>query len=143
MRTEPSDFSADPRHLFAAYLRFYRETAVEKVWALSGDDQRGSRLPSGWTPLELLRHLAYMERRWLVWGFEGEEVDDPWGEDRDGRWYVPDEVGLDQIAGMLRETGARVDAILASHRLQEVAPPGPRFEDGPASLSWICFHVLQ
>jgi hypothetical protein len=34
--------------------------------------------------------------------------------------------------------------VLASHALDEQAPPGPRFEHGdPATLAWICFHVLQ
>jgi hypothetical protein len=145
--TEPQATTADPAALFADFLCFFREKAVEKVAALPVAEQRSSRLPSGWTPLELLRHLAYMEQRWLVWGFLGEDVDEPWG-DRSGdpdddRWFVPDDVGLDDVAAMLRATGARVDEVLASHALDEVAPPGPRFEGDPAPLSWICFHVLQ
>ena len=44
---------------------------------------RSSRLPSGWTPLELVKHLRYVELRWLEWGFEGRDVGDPWG-DREG-----------------------------------------------------------
>lgn len=147
MREEPAATSADPRALFAAYLRYYRETAIEKVGALSDDDQRGSRIPSGWTPLELLRHLAFMERRWMVWGFLGEHVEEPWGDHTgdpaDDRWFVPDGVGLEDVAAMLRETGARVDEILDAHPLDEIAPPGPRFDGDPAPLSWICFHVLQ
>jgi uncharacterized damage-inducible protein DinB len=146
-REEPSPTTADPGALFAAYLRFYRETAIEKVGALTDDDRRTSRLPSGWTPLEMLRHLAYMERRWMLWGFLGEDVDDPWGDHAgdpaDDRWVVPDDIDLRAVAAMVRATGARVDAILADHPLDEVAPPGPRFDGEPASLSWICFHVLQ
>jgi uncharacterized damage-inducible protein DinB len=146
-REEPSSTTADPAALFAAYLRFYRETAIEKVAALGDEDRRTSRLPSGWTPLELLRHLAYMERRWMVWGFLGEDLDDPWGDHTgdpaDDRWHVPGGIDLDAVAAMVRETGARVDAILADQPLDAVAPPGPRFEGEPASLSWICFHVLQ
>jgi hypothetical protein len=142
-RAEPEATTADPRALFAAYLRFYREAAIEKVAALPVPEQRTSRLPSGWTPLELLRHLAFMERRWFVWGFLGEDVVEPWGDDRDGRWFVPDDVGVDALAATVREIGARVDAVLSSRSLDEVAPPGPRFEGEPAPLAWICFHVLQ
>jgi hypothetical protein len=146
-REEPRPDTADPAALFAGYLRFYRETAIAKVAALPVAEQRSSRLPTGWTPLELLRHLAYMERRWLVWGFLGEDVDEPWG-DRTGepegdRWWVPDHVGLDEVGAMLREVGATVDGLLARHALDEVAPPGPRFDGDPAPLAWICFHVLQ
>jgi hypothetical protein len=57
---------------------------VAATWLL-----RASRVPSAWTPLELLQHLALMERRWFVWGFLGEPVDDPWadsGGDAEGRW---------------------------------------------------------
>jgi len=146
-RDEPRADTADPATLFASYLRFYRETAIAKVAALPVPEQRSSRVPTDWSPLELLRHLAYMERRWLVWGFLGEDVDDPWGDHRgdpaDDQWYVPDDVGLEEIVSMLRETGARVDDILSSHPLDDVAPPGPRFDDEPAPLAWICFHVLQ
>ena len=37
-------------------------------------------MPSGWTPLELLSHVLHMEQRWFVWGFLGEQVDEPWGD---------------------------------------------------------------
>ena len=140
---EPSPTTGDAAELFAGYLRFYREKAVEKVASLSREEQRSSRLPSGWSPLELLYHLAHMERRWFVWGFLGEDVDEPWGDGAD-RWQVPEDVDLAAITHMLSEIGEVVDAILAGHDLAEVSPPGPRFGDGPpAPLSWICFHVLQ
>ena len=32
---------------------------------LPSGELRRSRLPSGWTPLELLKHLTYVEMRWL------------------------------------------------------------------------------
>src|SRR4051794_35217156 len=91
---EPQGGTADPAVLLARYLDFYRETVLAKLRALPPEELRTSRLPSGWTPIELLSHLAHMERRWFVWGFLGEQVADPWGEDRDGRWYVGDEVDL-------------------------------------------------
>lgn len=140
---EPRRHTGDAGTLFALYLGWYRETAVRKVAALEERDRRASRLPSGWTPLEMLTHLAHMERRWFVWGFLGEEVADPWGDDRDGRWHVPDDVTLDDLAAMLREVGERTSAILATSPLDRQAPPGPRFESEPATLGWICFHVLQ
>ena len=43
---------------------------------------RTSLLPSGWTPIELIKHLRYVERRWLEWGFEGRDVADPWGDEQ-------------------------------------------------------------
>ena len=146
-RQEPEPTTADPAALFAAYLSFYRETAIEKVATLPPEQQRTSRLPSGWTPLELLQHLAYMERRWFGWHFLGEDVDRPWGDRRDGSleeaWHVRDDVDVDDIAAMLRDRGAQTDELLASHALDEMGRPGPGYPQPAAPLGWICFHVLQ
>jgi len=140
---EPRGDVADPGALFARYLDFYRETLLRKAGSLPDAEQRVSRVPSGWSPLELLCHAYFMERRWFVWGFLGEDVDDVWGDGAD-RWRVPDDVTLADLAGRLHALGVRVSGLLAEHRLEEIAPPGPRFEDGqPATLAWICFHVLQ
>lgn len=147
MRTfpEPANDLDDPASLFCRYLDFYRETVIEKVRALSPTERRSTRLPSGWAPLELLQHLAYMERRWIVWGFLGEDVSDPWGDhDATDRWHVDKRIDLAVVATMLRDTGRHTAEVLARRDLAEVAPPGPRFGDGPpATLAWICFHVLQ
>ena len=141
---EPRGTTADPAALFARYLDFYRETVIRKAASLGEGDLRTSRLPSGWTPLELLVHLWHMERRWVVWGFLGEHVPDPWGDDVDGRWHAPDWLTAEQDAADLRTIGMRTSEVLAAHRLEEQAPPGPRFgDDEPATLAWICFHVLQ
>jgi hypothetical protein len=51
---------------------------VAKVLTLPHDELRGSRLPSGCSLLELLKHLRYVELRWLEWGFQGRDVGDPW-----------------------------------------------------------------
>ena len=105
--------------------------------------QRTSSLPSGWTPLELLNHLAHMERRWFVWGFLAEQVDDPLGDEVDGRWAVSADTDVTEVVTLLRTTGERTREVLASHALDEVAAVGGRFEQDPPTLSWICFHVLQ
>jgi hypothetical protein len=142
-RTEPEPTTADPGTLFSAYLHWYRETAIAKVTALDDAAQRTSLVPTGWTPLELLVHLSFMEQRWFVWGFLGEQVAEPWGEDRDGRWHVPETVRTEDVVRRLRSVGDRTREVLARHRLDEVAALGGRFTEDPPTLSWICFHVLQ
>jgi hypothetical protein len=74
--------------LFLQYLDYYRETVADRVSGLPQSELRSTRLPSGWTPMELVKHLAHMERRWLVWGFLGEQVPNPWGDRRQDRWHV-------------------------------------------------------
>jgi len=38
--------------------------------------------------MALLKHLTQVELRWLVWGFEGSDVPEPWADTQDGRWHV-------------------------------------------------------
>ena len=141
---EPTGETADAAALFARYLDFYRETVLRKLATLPPAELRASRLPSGWTPVELLTHLAHMERRWIVWGFLGEDVGDPWGDQRDDRWHVPQDRLFADLVAMLREVGRRTTAVLESRSLEERGEPGGRFdEDEPPTLAWICFHVLQ
>lgn len=140
---EPAADTADPADLFARYLDYYRQTAIDKVCALSQEEQRASRVPTGWSPLELLNHLAYMERRWFVWGFLGEEVDAPWGDAQEHRWHVPESTSADDVVATLEATGERTGQILSTHAQEEKGSPGGRFGDQAPTLSWICFHVLQ
>jgi hypothetical protein len=88
-----------------------------------------------------------MERRWFVWGFLGEQVDDPWGDsggEPDNPWQVAPGLGLDDVAGLLETGAVRTRDILVSREPQAVAATGGRFADAdPPDLRWICFHVLQ
>lgn len=134
--------------LFCAYFDFYRATVEQKLRSLAPEQLREARLPSGWTPLELLQHLVYMERRWFVWAFLGEQVADPFGDRADGTtatpWRVDDARTLDALLERLHAGGRRTREIVAGASLTDVAPRGPRFTDmPPQTLEWICFHVLQ
>ena len=147
MRGEPRPGLGGEAEHHASYLAFYRQTCIEKCRSLPEAELRSSRLPSGWTPIELLQHLAFMERRWFVWGFLGEQVSDPWGDtggDPDGRWTVDADRTLADVVALLREQAARTSAVLAGTALDAVASTHGRFRGAePPDLRWICFHVLQ
>jgi uncharacterized damage-inducible protein DinB len=149
---EPEQIAGGEADHVAAYLRFYRETVVAKCRTLPDAELRRPRLPSGWTPLELLQHLAYMERRWFQWGFLGEPVDAPWGDnagaERDAGWQVTPETSLDDVVALLDRVAVRTEEVLATSALEDAAATGGRFRAGPGmpavpTLRWICFHVLQ
>ena len=102
---EPAKTGSAGAARWSDYLDWVRGELVRGVLGLTEDQQRTARVPSGWTPLELLNHVLHMEQRWFVWGFLGEPVDAPWGDwdvdepwrdDADGRWALgavhPDEV---------------------------------------------------
>lgn len=142
---EPPRDLNDPAELFAAYLTYYRTAAFRKLNGLTDAELRTSRLPSGWTPLELLKHLAYMERRWLRWGFAGEQVDAPWGDHGSAdRWTVAPNETVDGIKAMMLAQAEHTEQIIASARLDQLGEVGGRFdENNRATLAWILFHVLQ
>ncbi|WP_067974598.1 DinB family protein [Nocardiopsis trehalosi] len=144
---EPPITLSAPRELLNAYLDHYRAVVLRKLDGMAEADLRTSRLPSGWTPLELVRHLAYVERRWFQWGFAAEPVPEPWGDSAPGteRWHVPDDASVGSVLDFYRAQCARSREVAAAADLGDRARVGGRFatpEDAP-TLGWICFHVLQ
>jgi uncharacterized damage-inducible protein DinB len=148
---EPPKHGAPGAARWAAYLDWVREDLAAAVLRLDEEERRTSRLPSGWTPIELLSHVLHMEQRWFVWGFLGEHVDDPWGDwtvdepwdqDADGRWAVAEGTTAEELVERLRATGERTTSVLRDVPLDATASPGGRFADDPPTLEWICFHVL-
>ena len=130
--------------VFLGYLDYFRSVLVSKLDGLPDRELRSSRLPSGWTPIELLKHLTYVELRWLEWGFEGRNVVEPWGDNQDDRWYVAPSETLEDLVTALHAQAARSRAVVEAHDLSEVGQPGDRWDgDDPATLERILFHLLQ
>ena len=135
---EPSETLTEPRELLLGYLDWYRGAVLRKLDGLPEEELRRSRLPSGWTPLALLKHLAGVERRWFRWGFAGERIGDPEVE------RGPDET-VDEVKALFLAECASSRRIVATAGLQDPPRPGTAFnpsEPHPA-LVWILFHVLQ
>lgn len=143
---EPDGSLGDPGRLLIGYLQTYRGALLRKLSGLDDHQLRSSVLPSGWTPLGLLKHLAYVERRWFGWGFLGLDLPDPWG-DHDpqdhARWLVGPEETLEGLQSFLSEQAAVTEQVLADHPLDRLAATGGRFTENPPTLGWIGFHVLQ
>src|ERR1700733_15154247 len=130
--------------VFLGYLDYFRSQLISKLEGLPGGELRRSRLPSGWTPLELVRHLTFVEMRWLEWGFEGQQVEDPWGDNREGKWFVEENETRHDLLGLLRAQGFRTRKIIRANELEAIGKPGPRWDGGdPATLERILFHLFQ
>ena len=141
---EPTTPASSRAAVFLGYLDYFRSRLVSKLQALPRGELRASRLPSGWTPIELIRHLAFVELRWLEWGFAGLEVDDPWADSRDGRWHVAAGQELEALVAALAAQAARTRAIVESHDLADIGQPGDRWDGAdPPALERILFHLLQ
>ncbi len=60
---EPTEPAAASAEVFLRYLDYFRDKLIDKIEALPAAELRHSRLRSGWTPLELLQHLTFVEQR--------------------------------------------------------------------------------
>jgi uncharacterized damage-inducible protein DinB len=144
---EPTVTHESRADVLAGYIDYFRSRCIEKIAGLPPDELRRSRLPSGWTPIELLKHLTYDELRWLEWRFEGRAVGNPWGDNRDGpdgHWYVAEEETLDELTAALQAQGARSRAIIETNDLERTGAPGPGWEvPVPPTLERVVLHLIQ
>ena len=145
MTSEPSLDISDVKELLLGQLTYYRATLLDKLSGLSGSELRRSALPSGWTPLQLLKHLGYVERRWMRWGFAAEPVPDPWGDNdpTTRSWALADDDTLGSLTSFLAEQAARVEALAREADLTERGRLGGRFETESPTLGWILLHLVQ
>jgi hypothetical protein len=140
----PTVPAAERAEVFLRYLDYFREAVVAKTMTLPEDEARRSRLPSGWSPLELVKHLRYVELRWIEWGIQGRDVGDPWGDRRADRWYVGPEETRAVLVAALREQGEHTRQVVRATDLAAIGAPGPRWDGAdPASLERVLFHLLQ
>jgi uncharacterized damage-inducible protein DinB len=135
----------DVRGLLLDYLDFFRGVVAGKLDGLGADQITGSVVPSGWTPSGLVHHLVNVERRWLVWGFLGEQVEDPWHDSGESGGWVTLDLSVEELREMLDEAAVRTRAIVESHALSEQAQLTGRFRDEESApqLQWILLHLLQ
>lgn len=123
-------------------LRAQREHVLGVLEGLSEESLRRPVLPSGWTCLGLVRHLALdVERFWFRAVVAGEAVDLETG---DGAWQVAPDVPAAAVFDLYRDEAERADAVLAATPL-DVAPAWwPDFFGGwgPRPLRKTVLHVI-
>jgi len=141
---DPTRPASSQAEVFVNYLDYFRSRILALVEGLPAAELRQSRLPSGWTPLQLVKHLTFVELRWLEWGFEGQQVEDPWGDVEADRWHVPPEETRSQLLIALRSQGHHSRGVVLGHDLAEVGRPGPRWDGAnPPTLERILLHLVQ
>ena len=141
---EPGAFVTDAVTRIVEYLDFFRAEVRRKATGLDAEALQRPVVPSGWTVLGLVEHLAHMERRWVVWGFLGENVPDPHGDrDTDDRWVT--DRPLEQILADLDDVGRRTREVASTRDVLETAASGGKWTSGDErpTLLAILFHVLQ
>ncbi|MEJ5913434.1 mycothiol transferase [Pseudokineococcus sp. 1T1Z-3] len=96
-------------------LRDQRAHVLRAVEGLPEADLRRSVLPSGWTPLGLVRHLTWdVERFWFRVVVAGERLPMPTDEEV---WQVPGSVTADDVVQAYRAAAALGDEVVAAAAL--------------------------
>ena len=123
-----------------SYLRGQRHHVLGILEGLDEESLRRPVLPSGWTCLGLVRHLAVdIERFWFRGIVAGEQsVIDELAEASGNAWQVAPDMPLDGVFDVYRQEIERADAIIAA------APPDTAPAWWPADLfgSWR-LHTLR
>jgi hypothetical protein len=141
---DPGPEVSDPHELLLAYLDWYRRALMRKIDGLSGQRLRTPVEPFGWSPLGLVKHLGWVERRWLRWGFAAELVLPYAAGGEEMEWSVAEESVDGVIAGYLAEVQL-CSALAAGADLATRSQIGGRFltpAEAP-TLGRILFHLLQ
>ena len=112
----------DEKALLRAYLDAQRKHVLGILEGLSEEDLRRPVLPSGWTCLGLVQHLALDDERfWFRAVVAGEQsVIDRIAEEGDA-WQVPPAVPAKDIFDLYEEEIERSNAVIANTSLD--APP--------------------
>jgi uncharacterized damage-inducible protein DinB len=109
---QPSD---GEREVLLAHLSAQRRHVVGILDGLDEAALRRPVLPSGWTCLGVVRHLALdVERFWFRAVVAGERVDLETG---DGAWRVPAEVPASAVFELYQQEIDRADAIVSARSL--------------------------
>lgn len=136
----------EERDPLLARLGAQRRHVLAQVEGLDDEQLRRPVLPSGWSCLELVRHLTLSdERYWFEVVVAGGPLDF-WPEDDDGDWEVGADEPAEEVIGAYRDAIAASDAIIAARSLDD--PPaspeawwaevGMTFPD----LRTVVLHVL-
>ncbi|GAA2757396.1 DUF664 domain-containing protein [Actinopolymorpha rutila] len=141
--TQPSHVTETETEALLAALNAQREHVLGALDGLSDADLRRPVLPSGWTCLGLVRHLALdVERFWFRAVVAGETVDLETG---DGAWQVSSGTTAEEVYELYRQETALADEIIVSTPL-EAAPaawPAELFGDLPSrDLRRTVLHVI-
>ena len=110
----PGVHVSDARELLLGYLEWYREALMRKLSGLSDARLRTPVRPLGWSPLGLVQHLGWVERRWIRWGFAAEDVlaYPPGGDEAE--WTIPSGTPTAQVMDAYRGEVAAAASLVAA-----------------------------
>ena len=141
----PDGHETDPRALVVGYLDWYRAALLRKLDGLSDEQLRTPVEPMGWSPLGLVQHLGWVERRWLRWGFMAQQIVGFAPDADEVEWQVAADVTSAQVLATYQAEVEAARAIIAAAELDAPSAIGGRFPTPELAppLVRILFHLLQ
>jgi uncharacterized damage-inducible protein DinB len=140
-RGEPNASTSDPTRLALGYLNFYGDVVLRKLQGLTDDVLRQPVVPSGWSLLGLVKHLAATERFWVQYVFAGSDVDFRWPGSPELEWKVQPDESAAMITAFFSTQRSRTEVAVQGHKFEELA--ARELEFGRPTLGWVLFHLLQ
>ena len=132
----------DEKDALLAMLNEQREHVLGALDGLSEDDLRRPVLPSAWTALGMVRHLALeVEQFWFRGAVAGEPITLTSGDEA---WQVPADVTGAEIFGLYRDEIAKANAIIAATPVDAMPKWWPGFfgDFPPRPLRRTILHVI-
>jgi hypothetical protein len=132
----------DETEALLASLNAQREHVLGALEGLAEDALRQPALPSGWTPLGLVQHLALeVEHFWFRGAVAGEPITLTSGDEA---WQVPPEVPSAAILDRYRDEIARANTIIAATPAGAMPKWWPDFfrDFPPRPLRKTILHVI-
>jgi Protein of unknown function (DUF664) len=132
----------DETDALLAALNSQRQHVLGTLEGLAEDDLRLPVLPSGWTPLGMIRHLALeVEQFWFRGAVAGEPITLTSGDEA---WQVPADVPGTAILELYRDEIAKANEIIAATPADAMPKWWPDFfRDFPARpLRKTILHVI-
>ena len=125
----------------SAAIHRHREAIDWKLAGLADDDLRASRLPSGMSPIGLVKHIAAVEYGWFCATFGRDHEPLPFDlDDQDADFRVgPDEPVADVLAFWDRARTAADDAVAAV----DLDETGTAWFGEEVSMRWVMIHMLE
>ncbi|WP_329457656.1 DinB family protein [Streptomyces sp. NBC_01497] len=141
----PGQKVSDSAELLLGYLDWYREALLRKIDGLPDALLRAPLEPVGWSPLGLVQHLGWVERRWLRWGFAAEDVLPRVPGGTAVEWTVRDDTPTADVLAAYAHEVTLGRAVIAGADLASPSRVGGRFptEEEAPPLGRILFHLLQ
>jgi uncharacterized damage-inducible protein DinB len=140
------DEARDETDLLLAHLRAQRRHVLGILEGLDEEALRRPVLPSGWSCLGLVRHLALDDERFWFRGVVAgeEEIKNEVAASTGGAWQVGPDESAEQILALYRQEAERTDALVVSTPLDAAPAWWPDFfgQWRLRSLREVLLHVI-